>query len=523
MSTQINVTVERGDLVERAKAEQQKNRRQKLEADARRKVAAQARAAREQAQTPIPERLPSVAGRRDELAAQRMLETEVPYYFQKYAENNIYAVASGDASQQASGSFSIGNNFTAWAKQIRPDPITSLLPSGHTLISTSQESAPSGALYYVFTSVKVASETDELLNPPYGVIYNYIRTQVLERAVLYWFPDSGVIENIRFSMPLGKGQACDFSQRRGRTRGSAAMTLQQSTTTRYVQIIDGALWAYGPFISDTLNSFAKTYDQQYTNSAKDSFCFRVSEQSVTAVAPPSGLLSVVDDLLPVAADAQVSVGPATPGVFASPLAEWVDNEFNYIGYTGSIPITGLSETVTDPGYSNYSSYVQSSYAVATPPVPSESAVTPLIWFILDSDSARNQIANSGIAYHPRILNATLSGGSTTVSSVLKGKYLGIEEVSNSYPLVPGSYLYGWGSPSVVPSQTGDPSYGYGYPNYTQTPAQGNLWKARQARIPQSCADYGPGDSASSQSWSKVLIYDWQNPAFCRQQASRYGL
>lgn len=71
MSTQINVTVERGDLVERAKAEQQKNRRQKLEADARRKVAAQARAAREQAQTPIPERLPSVAGRRDELAAQR--------------------------------------------------------------------------------------------------------------------------------------------------------------------------------------------------------------------------------------------------------------------------------------------------------------------------------------------------------------------------------------------------------------------------------------------------------------------
>lgn len=71
MSTQINVNVQRGNLVERAKLQQQQNRRQKLEADNRKKVEAKAKEEREKQEPlkPVPP-LP-IQLRRDELAAQR--------------------------------------------------------------------------------------------------------------------------------------------------------------------------------------------------------------------------------------------------------------------------------------------------------------------------------------------------------------------------------------------------------------------------------------------------------------------
>lgn len=380
---------------------------------------------------------------------------------------------------------------------------------------------PSGYVYYMYFSTKVVFELYEPVDPPYQ-IYNYIRTSVVERAVLFWFPISGNIEDIRVSLPLGGGKACEFAHRRGYTRSSAAMTLQQSTTARYVQSMSNGSFIDGPWISDRLDSFGKVLDQQYTDFANDSVCFQVGRQSAVAITPPSELLNVVDDVLPQTTSGQVGI-TTTPEPFAASNADWANGEPNYIGYTGSIAITGLTTNTTDVNYPTFTDLCRYGYAVATPPGYDQEAATPFTWFALDSDSTRNQLFNLGVAYHPRILNATLSGGSTTVSSVLKGKYLGIENVSNSYPLVPGAFVYGWGSPSVVPSQSGDPSYGYGYPSYEQTRAQGNHWKARQARIPQSCATYGPGDSTFSQSWSKVLIYDWQNPAFCRQQAARYGL
>lgn len=90
MSTQINVTVERGDLVERAKAEQQKNRRQKLEADNRKKVEAKAKEAKEKAEPPKPEPpLPQLLSR-DELAAQRMSADRLSFAWSELQKGTIY-------------------------------------------------------------------------------------------------------------------------------------------------------------------------------------------------------------------------------------------------------------------------------------------------------------------------------------------------------------------------------------------------------------------------------------------------
>jgi hypothetical protein len=559
MSTNINIMVGDKALLDRAKQQQTANRQAQLQKEATLRLEAEATAAALANQgrdangdliTGAPFTQPEIDRRP---AASRSDPEKVGYFWLQDTgvivdglQYQKVILASGDGLQVAEATFE-NPTISSYLTSTRPTGILPSAPPEWEYSTTGNWGTLLDFLYGVPQSTDIPVEAKsytKLTGPPGGTLsvpcipspdlvevldprYDppisrsfYPTTKSNKRYAIY--PKAASITRYVI-LPLGKGVALYAQYYVGKARHDY-LTIEESTTYTPVSIgLDGKLTVQ---VASSFSSATTTYSP---TEFEECICFIVSRKKVEQITAPPLLLEQFRSLVGTISESTETIYYGIPSDYTNNLPPF-NCSFTLSSGTGTIytftsssfihPVTGIStpgytfswdgwsfvrqgEVVFPGGEAPYCEYSEYGLTYEGESDDGFEGGTPLSWYFMDSHEAGISIRDA--VTHEDIRAVTSAGINGTVGSKLPyAKYMGLPyDIRTKLPANNVKIYEANGS--LISGLLDEANYPYGT----------SPW-GRKSTVKKA----GPSPSGLS---SIYFIYDWDNPVFCQQQSTRYGI